>query len=145
MLVAVVAGGALGPLARSSGEVADQGGGYELEVEYPRISRAGQPAPLHIVIRRPGGFSGEVVQIGICGDLFDALDFQNWYPNPSGEVSSGGRLVYEFDAPPGDTLELSLDARIGPGELGGFDDCTVAVREGERSVASVEFGTWRLP
>lgn len=141
LVVVVGASGALGLQTRTSTE---EGGGYELEVEYPWLSRAGQPAPLHLKVSRAGGFPGQTVTVELCDDLFDALDFQNWYPNPSAETV-GETLVYEFDAPPGNVLDVSLDARVAPGELGGHDECAVSVLEGDLPLVTVEFDSWRLP
>jgi hypothetical protein len=144
LLLLLVLAALFGVLDLRTRTTSDEGGGYRLEVEYPLVSRAGQQAPLHIRISHPGGFPGQTVSVDLCDDLFDALDFQNWYPNPSAETSGRG-LVYEFDAPPGELLEISLDARVGPGELGGHDECDVAVVDEGLPLVSVEFDSWRLP
>lgn len=144
VLVLVVAAGLAGALGPQTSTTTAEGGGYELEVEYTWLSRSGQPIPFHVQVTRAGGFPGETVTIELCDEFFDALDFQNWYPNPSAETV-GDRLVYEFDAPPGNVLDVSLDARIAPGELGGRDECMVSVLEGDLPLVSVEFDSWRLP
>lgn len=144
VLVLVVAAGAVGLLGPRTREGEDTGGGYLLEVEYAAITRAGQPAPLHIRVTRESGFDGPV-QIGVCDDWFDHLDFQSWYPTPSAETGSADRLLYEFDPPPGETLEISLDARTSPGQFGGVARCEVDVLEQDQPVVSVSFRTWRLP
>jgi hypothetical protein len=144
VLVLIVLVGLSGALGLQTRTTTEEGGGYELEVEYPWLSRAGQPAPLHLQISRAGGFPGQTVTVELCDDLFDSLDFQNWYPNPSAETV-GDRLVYEFDVPPGNVLDVSLDARVAPGELGGHDECTISVLEGELPMVTADFDSWRLP
>ncbi len=145
LLVLLVLAGLTGLLDTQTRTTSDEGSGYELEVEYGWVARAGQPAPLHVRVTHPGGFPKQTITVEMCDDLFDALDYQNWYTNPSAETGSDGRVRYEFDSPPGDLLEVSLDARIAPGELCGHDSCTVAVLEKEEAVVSVDFDSWRLP
>lgn len=140
-VVLLAASGLLG--VRTATVEAD-GGGYNLEVEHVSIARAGEPAVLHLRVKHPGGFDGPV-QLGLCDDWFDHLDFQSWYPTPSAETGSRGRLVYEFDPPPGDVLEVSLDARAAPGQFGGVERCEVAVLEEDEPAVSVSFRTWRMP
>lgn len=128
-----------------TGELSRRGGGYTLEVEYPQIARAGEPAPLHVVVSTSSLFA-ETVQMRFCDSYFDHLDFQSWYPNPSAETTVPGWVVYEFDAPPtGATLDISLDARVAPGQLGGRDDCEISVLVEDEPVVSARFTTWRAP
>ena len=89
---------------------------------------------------------GDVVQLSFCDAWFDHLDFQSWYPNPSAETSLPGSVVYEFDPPPsGTVLEISLDARVAPGQLGGRDTCKVSMLVDDEPVVSTAFTTWRVP
>lgn len=144
-LFAIVVAAALGMLGPRTAEASDTANGYRLEVTYPQITRAGQPAPLHLRVTAEAGF-GETVQISVCDGIFDNFDFQNWYPNPSAETSSPTEVVYEFDAPvAGTTLEVSLDARSAPGQFGGIRDCAVSVLEDDRPVVSTTFTSWRMP
>jgi hypothetical protein len=145
VLALLMLAGLTGLLDTHTRTTGDEAGGWELEVDYPWMTRAGQLAPLHIRVRHPGGFPNQTVAVELCDDLFDALDYQNWYPNPAAETGSDGRVIYEFDTPPGDLLEVSLDARTGPGELGGHDTCRIAVLEKDEAVVSVQFDNWRLP
>jgi hypothetical protein len=144
LLTLVVAAGAVGLLGPRKGETSASAGGLLLEVQYPAITRAGEPAPLHIRVTSADGFDG-TIRIGLCDDLFDDLDFQNWYPNPSGETGDATGLVYEFDPPDGDVFETSLDARSAPGAFGEVRGCTVSVLEKGAAVVSASFRTWRMP
>ena len=144
LLVLIVLAGAVGLLGPRKGTSSASASGYRLDVTYPAITRAGEPAPLHIRVHSTAGFDGPV-HLALCDDLFDHLDFQNWYPNPSDEAGEPDRLVYEFDEPDGRVFETSLDARAAPGEFGDVADCAVAVLRDDTEVVSVSFHTWRMP
>lgn len=144
LLVLIVLAGAAGVLGPRTADTSASGGGYDLEVEYPRVTRAGQPAPLHFSITREGGFD-EPVQVALCDEFFDNVDFQSWYPTPSAETGDPESLVYEFDPPREDTLEVSLDARTAPGQFGGAEKCRIEVLDKDVPVTSVTFTTWRMP
>ncbi|CAN7270604.1 hypothetical protein [Knoellia sp. LjRoot47] len=143
VVLIVVAGmaGLLGP--RTSTETASAGG-WRLTVEHASITRSGQPAPLHLRVEHAEGFT-QPVQIALCDGLFDHLDFQNWYPNPSAETSSPGRLLYEFDPPSGSVLEVSLDARAAPGQWGGHERCRATVLVDDAPVVGADFGVRVVP
>lgn len=142
LIVAAAAFDLLGP---RTGELSQEGGDYALSVEYPRIARAGEPAPLHVRVSTVADF-GDTVRLRFCNAYFDHLDFQAWYPSPSAEASTAGWVIYEFDPPPtGSVLELSLDARIAPGQLGGRDSCEISVLVEDEPAVSAEFTTWRIP
>lgn len=143
-LFGLVLAAAAGLLGLRTGTVDTTVGDYHLEVEHASLTRAGQPAPLHVRVTRAGGFPGPV-QIALCDSWFDDVDFQSWYPTPSAETGDRGMLIYEFDPPPGNTLEVSLDARTAPGQFGERSRCEIAVLEEDAPIATVEFETWRLP
>lgn len=144
LLVAIVAAGAVGLLGPRKGEKTATSESYRLQVTYPAITRAGEPAPLEVRVESPDGFDGPI-QLALCDDLFDDLDFQSWYPTPSKEAGGGSELVYEFDPPAGSVFELSLDARAAPGQFGEVEDCSVAVLEDDVEQVSVSFKSWRMP
>lgn len=144
VLALIVLAGAVGLLGPRTGETDAAAAGYELDVEYPAISRAGEPAPLHVRVERAGGFDGPI-QLALCDDLFDDLDFQSWYPTPSAETGDTSELLYEFDPPDGQVFEVSLDARAAPGQFGEIEDCTVTVLDQDVERVSVSFNTWRMP
>jgi hypothetical protein len=144
LLALIVLAGAVGLLGPKAGETSASAGEFDLHVQYPAITRAGEPAPLHIRVESAGGFDGPV-QIALCDDLFDDLDFQSWYPTPSAETGDASQLFYEFDPPEGQVFEVSLDARAAPGQFGEVEDCTVTVLEEDVEVVSVSFDSWRMP
>ena len=145
LLAAILVAAAFGVLGPHTAQTSSSERGYRLEVTYPQVTRAGQPAPLHVRITAESGF-GETVQVSVCDGIFDNLDFQNWYPNPAAETSTPTEVLYEFDPPiAGNVLEVSLDARSAPGQFGGIRDCEVSVLEDDRPVVSTTFTTWRMP
>ena len=144
ILTLVVVAGATGLLGTRTATTRATSGDKVLLVTYPAISRSGQPSPLDIRVTSATGFDGPI-RIALCDSLFDHLDFQNWYPNPSKETGDATRLVYEFDPPDGNTFEVSLDARSAPGQFGGIEDCKVALLDKDTEVTSTTFHSWRMP
>jgi hypothetical protein len=145
VLLLITAAAALDVLGPRTGDTSASGAGYALDLVYPQIARAGEPAPLIVSITSEAALS-EPVQVRLCAGYFDHLDFQAWYPSPSAETSEPGWVVYEFDPPPqGQTLRVALDARVAPGQLGGRDACEVSVLgQGEPAVTAT-WTTWRMP
>lgn len=145
VLVVIVLAAAFDVLGPRSSDTSASGGGYELDLKYPLIARAGEPAPLVVTIAAVGGF-GDKVEVRFCAEYFEHLDFQAWYPGPSAETSERGWIVYEFDRPAeGQDLRIALDARVAPGQLGGRDACEVSVLEQGEPVVTASWATWRAP
>ncbi len=145
LLLALLTAAVVGLLGPRTGHVADAQGDWSLAVAYPQITRAGQPAPLSLTVSRSTGL-GDTIRIRLCDALFDQLDFQAWYPSPSGETADGPWIYYDFDPPPSDErLEVTLDARSAPGPLGSRTGCDIAVLVDDQPAAEVSFTVWRLP
>ena len=117
--------------------------GYELDVEYPTVSRGGLATPLAIEVTRTGGFSDAVV-IGIDHRYMQAWDENGFYPTPSAERTMGDWLIWEFDPPEGDTLRFTYDGRIEPAVQHGRSG-RVAVMEANVPVVEVDFSTRITP
>lgn len=133
--------GLYGPTERT---VTESSQGYRLTMDYGSVVRSGQAVPMEIRLRRPGGFDSPVT-LAFEQEVFDRFDFQNWYPNPSAEVGEGPDVVYEFDPPDGDTLGISLDARVAPTQWGGVDTYRLAVEVAGRSVLQTDYTVWVMP
>ena len=145
LLLLIVLAAGLDLFGPRTGELTRKGGDYTLRVVYPQIARAGEPAPLHVSITTSSQFD-DTIQVRFCDSYFDHLDFQSWYPNPSAETTVPGWVIYEFDAPPtGSTLDISLDARVAPGQFGGRDTCAIEAMLDDAPVVSAAFTTWRAP
>lgn len=144
IMVALVLGGLLGLLGPRTGHATAEDNGYSLSLDHPAITRAGQPAELHLTVEREGGFDGPVT-LSVCDRWFDDFDFHAWFPTPVEETTGPGVLVYEFDPPSGDVLSISLDAHTAPGRPWATEECEVAVLQSDVPQVSVGFTTWRLP
>lgn len=143
-LTVLVLAGLLGLLGPRTGVATGSGEGWTLTVEHPALTRAGEPARLHLEIEHAAGLTGPV-ELALCDDWFDEYDFHTWYPTPAKETSRPGELTYEFDPPDGTTATLTLDATSAPGGLGSRQTCAVSVLDDGSPVATAEFTTWRLP
>ena len=143
-LTIFVLAGLLGYFGPRSSAVSAAGGGYRLDVMHAQVTRSGLVAPLRVRVGHPGGFCGPIT-LAFSKDIFDRFDFQNWYPNPSTETAGPLRLEYEFDPPPGDVFELTLDVRVGPTQPPSAHRYWVAVVSDDSEVARVNFRMVVMP
>lgn len=123
----------------STDRVRASGGGYELEVRYPTVTRPALATPFDIVVRRESGFVGPV-DVALDPDWLAMWDFQALYPEPSSQVATPTEVIMTFDPPDGDELRIFLDARIQPAQQSGRDGF-VALVDQSRTVAIVTFNT----
>jgi hypothetical protein len=126
-------------------ETSATGGGYELTVSYATVSRPGLATPWSAEIRRPGGFDGPVT-VTTTSDYIEAFDENSLDPEPSSATTDADRIIWEFDPPPeGDTLTISLDARIEPSVQLQRVTGVTEVLEQDEPVVSVRYRTWVMP
>lgn len=121
-------------------EAAASGGGYELVVEYPSVSRPALATPFAFVVRRDGGFDGPI-DVAIDSDWLGMWDFQALWPEPSEMTATPQDVVMTFDPPDGDVLRVSLDARIQPSEQSGRDGRVAVLDDGGDVAVEVSFRT----
>ena len=132
VFAAFLALGATGSLGVRSAEARATAGGYELTVEYPRVTRPGHAVPFSIEVRRPGGFGDQPVALRITTAYFALFDENGVQPAPSTETATGEDLLWEFDPPPGDVLRVYVDTRTGPNrQRGARGEFAVLDAEGE--------------
>jgi hypothetical protein len=143
LLAAFIALGAAGRLGVRTATVTARGGGYELTVTYGQVSRPGLPTPWSFVVRRAGGFDGPVTVVATHKYL-DMFDENGFDPEPSSSTATEQYIVWEFEPPPGDTLAVSLDARIEPSVQWGRSGETAVVENG-RQVVVARYKTWIMP
>ena len=137
--------GVLGMLGVREATVRASGGGYELEVRYPRVTRPGLAVPWSVTIRHPGGFDGPVT-VSTTSAYFDLFDENAFEPEPESSTTDGERVTWEFEPPDqGDTMEISLDTRTGPNVQWSGQGATTAILEEGQPVAQVEYRTVVLP
>ena len=123
--------------------VSAEGGGYELRVRYPSVSRPALASPFEIVVTRPEGFDVPV-EVAVDRAYLEMWDENGLVPAPSTERSTGRWVVWEFEPPDGTTLTIWYDARIEPAVQSGRPGA-VAVLDGDEHVVAVEFDTRVLP
>ena len=140
----VLAAGATGLLGVRKAQVRASGGGYDLLVEYPRVTRPGHAVPLLVEVRRAGGFGEEPVTVSMRAGYFRLFDENGVMPAPSKETATGRDLVWEFDPPPGEVLRVYFDTRTGPNRQRGARGDAAVLVDGEPVVA-VSFRTWVAP
>jgi hypothetical protein len=144
LLVAFLILGALNVFGVHTDTVSATGGGYELQVHYPRTARPGVGAPLSIEVRHPSGFDGPVT-LSMTKDYFDILAQYSFDPDPSKATQSDKAITWEFDPPPGETFSVSVSTEFSPDEHPGAHDATVTVIDEDKPAVSAKFRTWEWP
>jgi hypothetical protein len=143
LLVGVLAIGLSGWLGVRSATATAKGGGYELTVTYGKVSRPGLATPWSLEIHHPGGFDGPVT-VSTNTRYLDLFDENGFDPEPSKTTATPDEVIWEFEPPDGDTLGVSLDARIEPGAQWGRTGET-SVLVDDKPVATASYKTWILP
>jgi hypothetical protein len=132
--------GRLGVLTRTT---TAQGGGYELTVTYGHVSRGGLATPWSFEVHHPGGFDGPIT-VSTTSAYLDLFDENGFDPQPSSATATPDAVIWEFDPPEGDTLGVSLDARIEPAAQWGRTGETAVLVDG-KPVVTAKYKTWVLP
>jgi hypothetical protein len=135
--------GLTGFLGVRSGTVSASGAGFDLTVTYAVVTRPGLATPWSIEVRRDGGFDGPVT-IATTGDYLDMFDENGLDPDPSSATATPEVVIWEFEPPDGDTLTITLDARIEPAVQWGKSAVT-SVLVGGSPVVEVHYRTWVVP
>ena len=143
-LTVFLALGVLNVFGVRTAETSATAGGDELTVRYARVTRPGLASPWSVELRRGGGFAEETVTVSAESAYFEIFDENGFEPDPLETRTDGDRIVWTFRAPTGDTLSISLDARIEP---------AVQLKRARGSVAvvgpgrplSVAFSTFVMP
>lgn len=144
MVLAVLDGlDAVNTLGPDEGHASASGGGFELAVEFPSLTRPALASVFRIAVRREGGFD-EPVQVAVSRSYLEAWDLNGVLPGPAAESSLEEWVVWEFEPPPGDELLVTYEARIEPGEQTSVPGA-VAVLVEDEPVAEVRFTTVMRP
>lgn len=143
LLIGFLVLGLTGVLGVRTGTTTARGGGYELTVTYGRVTRAGLATPWSLEIRHPGGFDGPVT-VATSTKYLDMFDENGFDPQPSSSTANADTVFWEFEPPEGDTLGVSLDARLEPGVHWGRMGETSVLVDGE-PVVTARYKTWVMP
>jgi hypothetical protein len=119
------------------------GGGYDLKLVYPAVTRPGLAVRWILFVHRAGGFQGPV-QVATTSTYFNLFDFNNLDPVPSKQTTSTDLSIWEFDPPVGETLRITFDGRLEPARQHG-SVATTSVLEGDLPVVSIRYQTRVMP
>lgn len=144
VLALIVALGATGMLGVRSSTASASGGGWSMEVRYPKIARAGLDVPWRVTVRHPGGFGDQPITLAVSARYFDIFETQAFHPEPSKSTADGEFMYLEFDPPPGDVFAVDYDAYIQPSSQIGRS-AKVQLMDEDRVRLTVRYRTWLLP
>lgn len=119
-------------------------GGTSLEVRYPAVTRPGLASPFEIIVGSAVD-AGDTVSIAVSADYLEMWDTNAVRPTPSSETMLGDWIIWEFDAPPGDVLRVSFDARIEPAVQTSRGGDVAVLDDDFRPIVQVEFDTTVRP
>jgi hypothetical protein len=135
--------GLAGTFGVRTAETTVRGAGYELTITYASVTRPGLATPWAAEIRRPGGFEGPV-NLAVSAPYLEMFDENGLDPDPAAATADARFVVWEFDRPPGESLNVSFDARLEPGVQWGKEGSAQLLVDG-RVVLEVSFRTWVMP
>jgi hypothetical protein len=143
VLVAFVLAGSAGLLGARTASVSASGGGYELTVFYPAITRPGLAIRWIVVVEKKGGFD-RPIDLATTSTYFNLFDFNNLDPTPTELTTTGNLSIWTFDPPVGETFRVTMDARLEPARQHG-SKATTAVMAGGVTQVSVSYQTRVMP
>lgn len=114
VLVVFVGLGLTGMLGYREGTTSASGGGYELRVDYPQITRGGLPTRWAATITRSDGGALPAVSLRINAAHLDLFDHNVVLPTPSDTWQTPDWTTWDFDAAGETELTVLLDMRTQP-------------------------------
>jgi hypothetical protein len=145
-LAAFVLAGAVGLLGTRTTTTSARGGGYELTVTYPAVTRSGHAVKVEVEVRKDGGFDpDEPVRMRLLSRYFDLFDENAFTPQPDAETADGVWTYEEFVPPRGEVFTVSVDTRVEPAKNTGERGEVALVDEQGRPFLSVSFRTRLMP
>jgi len=145
-MAAVVGAGATGWLGLHTQRRSASGGGYTLQLDYPRVARAGLDITWRVRVTRDQPLESALpVVLAVSGSFFDVFETQGFYPEPDAEMRDGRWRYLEFTPAAGaDTLVVDFDTYVQPSaQLG--RDAEVRLLVDDVELASVAWSTTLLP
>jgi hypothetical protein len=130
-------------LGARTGTVSASRGGVDLTLRYPEVTRPGLAVRWIATIHRAGGFD-KPIDLGITSRYLDLFDFNLLDPTPSGTTTQGDLSVWTFDPPVGDTLVVTMDARLEPAQQLGKSATLAVLSDGIR-IVDVRYSTRVMP
>jgi hypothetical protein len=118
--------------------------GWNLELKYARVTRPGLTTPWRLTIHHEGGFLDKV-DVEVDRSYIETFKIDQIHPDPSESTATPDSLLWTFDAPPGDTLTISLIAHIDPSADWGRRRGSAAVIVDNQPVVGMNFTTFVMP
>ena len=139
----LVIGGLSSLLGAHTSTASASGLGYRMTLTYPTVTRPGLAIRWILVVEHPGGFGGQV-PVATTSRYFNLFDFNNLDPVPSSQTSTATDSIWQFDPPQGDTLTITMDARVEPAQQFGRGATTSLLVKGV-PVLDIRYSTRILP
>ncbi len=146
VMAAFVGLGASGWLGLHTQRRTSSADGWSLQLDYPRVARAGLDVTWRATVRSDQGFpAASPVVLAVTGSFFDVFETQGFYPEPDGETRDGRWRYLEFVTAEGsDTLVVDFDTYVQPSaQLGRDAEVRLLVDDVQR--AAVRWTTTLLP
>jgi len=114
LIAAFVAAGVFGVFGYRQGTTAAHTADYDIDLDYPSVTRAGLPAHWAIeVVRRDGDAIGPV-EIRTSANYLDLFDHNDLVPSPDSITQSIADVAWTYDRVDSSTLLVTLDIRTQP-------------------------------
>lgn len=143
LLVVFLGLGAAGVFGARTGLARASGGGYEVVVTYPAVTRPGLAIRYEITVRHEGGLSSPI-ELATTSDYLELFDDNALDPEPTDSLTDGERTIWTFDRFSGSVLTVSLDARTEPARSEGASGVTT-LSVGGVELVTVRYRTWVMP
>jgi hypothetical protein len=85
------------------------------------------------------------VTIALSSDYLDLFDRNGIEPEPTTATATGDAVIWQFDPPPGDTLEISVDMQVQGGRHWGRSGTVSLLDDAGSPLVEVHFKTWLAP
>jgi len=144
ILVLFVLTGALGFFGTRTATATGAGGGYVVEVTYPKVSRPGHAVKYQVQVTRRGGFAGPI-HMRFSSDYFDMFDENSFTPDPDSTTATAAYDIYAFEPPPGDSFVVASDTRVEPARQRGEKGEVSVLDDSGRPVVTVHYRTRIFP
>jgi hypothetical protein len=122
--------------------VVGSSGDLRVSIHYADRARGALATPFSIDIEQPGGFTGPI-EVRTRQSYLAIFDDNGLEPEPASMTTEDGYVIWTFDPPEGDTLEIIHDVRIEPGIFGRERGATVVSADGES--VTLAYTTWVAP
>jgi hypothetical protein len=124
-------------------EVSATGPGLDLQVSYPERLRGGLESALELELSRTNGFPSPI-EVAITRDWLALFDLGSIDPQPASETGDPERVIWSFEPPPGEELEVTVNLTLRPA-VRSSEQATVAVLDGGKVLASAKIETSVVP